>query len=653
MNWLALNLAQVAALWTAAAAVAVALYLLHQRPRHKFVSTLRFWQSLEASAQPRRRWQIREPLALLAQLLFLLLVILALANPRRGGAAGEPRYVALLVDTSVWAQTRPPGETPWMERIRQEAGRVLDRLPPGDRVLLMRAEADATPAVPFTEDREALRRALAGLQPSDTVADLPRALEAGRAALAGRRRAALVYVGPGMVDETQARRLDDFARAVDREDAARRPQLLVRLVGNGGPVTNYGITRLALRRDPAQPDRWHLLAQVRNYSPGSVAARLSLSAASRPLQEQSLLLDGVSTTNARAEFNWAEGGLLVAELSPADALAADNRAYAYLPPFRVVRIAVYTADPQAYRPVLAAHPYLRAEFVPPASKPSTTPDLAIYDGVAPPSQSQMNFPERNTIVFLSGSGSVAGRSGQAPDGQSSARASRGAPQSQGRPGQARLTGWNPQHPVTRWIRTRDISVRSVAPLAARPSDTVLASADGAPAVLAREEAGRKTLLFGFDVRQSNFPLQPAFPLLLAAAIEWMTGAVQETADPVATGEARLVPPSGASRVFSPAGAELPFARSEDELHLLALQAGVYRVAGTGGERRIAFNIPPLPAQRWKAGAAEKARLEASPLEDTGRDLWRWLVLLSLIPLWVEWRLFHRSPRNSVENRRGA
>jgi len=55
MNWLALNVAQVAALWTAAAAVAVALYLLHQRPRHKFVSTLRFWQSLEASAQPRRR----------------------------------------------------------------------------------------------------------------------------------------------------------------------------------------------------------------------------------------------------------------------------------------------------------------------------------------------------------------------------------------------------------------------------------------------------------------------------------------------------------------------------------------------------------------------------------------------------------------------
>jgi len=628
MNWLALNPAQVAALWTAAAAVAVALYLLHQRPRHKFVSTLRFWQSLEASAQPRRRWQIREPLALVAQLLFLLLVILALANPRRGGPAGEPRYVALLVDTSVWAQTQPPGETPWMERIRQETGRVLDRLPPGDRVLLMRAEADATPAVPFTEDRVALRRALAALQPSDTVADLPRALEAARAALTGRRRAALVYVGPGMVDETQARRLDDFARALEREDAARRPQLLVRLVGVGGQVTNYGITRLALRRDPAQPDRWHLLAQVRNYSPGSVAARLTLAAAGRPLQEQSLLLDGVSTPNARAEFNWAEGGLLLAELSPADALAADNRAYAYLPPFRVVRIAVYTTDPQAFRPVLAAHPYLRVEFVPPASKPSAPPDVAIYDAVAPSAQPQMNFPERNTIVFLSGSGAAG----------------------QGRPGQARLTGWNPQHPVTRWIRTRDISVRSVASLAARPSDTVLASADGAPAVLAREEAGRKSLLFGFDVRQSNFPLQPAFPLLLAAAIEWMTGAVQETADPVATGEARLVPPSGAIRVFSPAGAELPFARSEDELHLLALQAGVYRVAGTGGERRIAFNIPPLPAQHWKAGAAEKARLEATALEDTGRDLWRWLVLVSLVPLWVEWRLFHRSPHTRTDKR---
>jgi len=38
---------------------------------------------------------------------------------------------------------------------------VLDTLPSDDRVLLLPAEADAPPILPFTTDRGALRRAIA------------------------------------------------------------------------------------------------------------------------------------------------------------------------------------------------------------------------------------------------------------------------------------------------------------------------------------------------------------------------------------------------------------------------------------------------------------------------------------------------------------
>ena len=54
----------------------------------------------------------------------------------------------------------------------------------------------------------------------------------------------------------------------------------------------------------------------------------------------------------------------------------------------------------------------------------------------------------------------------------------------------RVAGWNPQHPVTRWVRTQDISVRNPAALKVQPGDTVLASAEGdppAPLILAREQ----------------------------------------------------------------------------------------------------------------------------------------------------------------------
>lgn len=613
MNWLFLTPGEFLVMWSAAAATAVLLYLLYRKPRRRVVSTLRFWQDVETSAQPRRRRLLNEPWPLLAQLLFLLLAILALANPRWGGRSAERRHVALLVDTSVWAQMQPPGQASAMDSIRAEARRFLDSLPSDDRVLLLRVEADAAPVLPFTDDRAALRRALAELRPSDTVADLPRALEAAKSALQGRKGAAIAYIGPGFVDETQARRLDELRQAPANGQANGGTKLLARLVGRDRPLVNRGITRLALRRDPAQPDRWQLLASIQNYGDQPAPAHLRLLVGDRVVQEQAVALKAGEAAIARAEFLWAEGGVLQAELTPADDLAADNRAVAYLPRFRPARVAVFSSDPQLLRPVLAANPYLRTEFVGPGGTPSTRPDVAIYDAVAP-----RGIDAPNSIVFVRGAGHK----------------------------EMRLTAWNAQHPATRWVRSRDITVRLATALQAQPADAVLAWSDRTPLMLARQEGDRKAVLLAFDPRQSNLPLQPAFPLLLAGVVEWMTGAIEEMAEPVGTGEVKW--PGIAEHFYSPAGHELPFARNGNESHLLAFQSGLYRVRSAAGEQRVAANVPPLPARRWDPGPAAARRLEAGALSVSGKQLWPWLLLLALVPLWAEWRLFYPS-RSSRTN----
>src|ERR1035437_4816984 len=102
MNWLALSPGEVAAVWAGLAAAALWLYLHHRRPQHRKVSTLRFWASGQPVSQPRRR-KLREPWALLAQVLFLLLLVLALANPR-WGAVVEGRGVVVVFDASIWSQ---------------------------------------------------------------------------------------------------------------------------------------------------------------------------------------------------------------------------------------------------------------------------------------------------------------------------------------------------------------------------------------------------------------------------------------------------------------------------------------------------------------------------------------------------------------------
>ena len=593
MNWLALSPLEVAGVWAALAAAALWLYLHHRRPQHRRVSTLRFWASVQPISQPRRR-KLREPWAFLAQILFLLLLVLALANPR-WGPAFEGRSVVILLDASIWSQAHPAGEPAWIDRERAEAMRLLDSLPGADRVLLLRAEADAPPilAVHYGPWRTAPRHP--SVQPSSVAADLPRALEMGRAALGGTRRGLLAYVGPGLVDPEQVRALDAFRMEVESPEASgAQPQFLMRLVGDWASVQNRGITRLSLRRDAAQPDRWRLLTQLKNYGNEKADVTLAFSVDGQSLGQRKVSIPPNGVANPEDEFTWDTGGMLQAEISPPDALQADDRAIVNIPTFRTVHVAVFgnNAAPSSadLLSVLSSNPYVQAQIVPAELSANVSPDVAIYQGVNLPSQ-----PAFNSIWFLSGP-VVAGSK------------------------PLRVISWNTQHPVTRWVRTHDVSVRNPAALKVQTGDAVLAYTEGdppAPLILAREQDGRRILIIGFNPHDSNFPLESAFPLLMAGSLEWMTHSVDEVADSLSTGELDL--PGPATKIVSPSGKEVPFARKGADVHLLALETGTYRIVSPGGETTAAVN-PPRAARAASAtdrGGGGGSGRRAAPTHHVG------------------------------------
>ena len=614
MNWLILSPGQVVLLSSAAAAFALWIYL-HQRPSRRRVSTLRFWADLPASAYRRRRW-LREPWAFLAQVLFLIFVVTALANPR-WGVAGESRRVVMVLDTSIWSQVQPTGEVSWIDRVRQEANQILRELPATDQVLLLRADAASAPILPFTQDRLAQAWAIAQVRTSASIADVPRALEAGRAALAGSRRGLLIYIGPGMIDDRQARQIKQFRQALDPIDGSgEHPQFLIRLVGGAAPVENRGITRLALQRDETQPDLWHVLTQVKNYGQTNATLRFQLALNGQPVSRRAVSVAPSASIDLRDEFISDQGGVLQAQISPADALQADDRFIVDVPPFNPIRVAVFTASSsfeKELHPILSANPYLRTEFSHPGIFPAEKPEVAIYDNSASlPSQ-----PAMNSIYFVRGHHKPAS-------------------------GPVRLTNWDAQHPVTRWVHTRDVSVRNPALLDVLPGDTVLASSEQQPPmplIVARERKGRKILMIGFDPLDSNLPQQPAFPLLMAGAVEWLGHPVVDHVNSLSTGELDL--PVPAVRIVGPSGRDIPFARNAAGTHLLALDPGAYRVIGASGATTFEVNTPSLlPSQKMKPTAAETSPVEPEAIQNRVKDLWPWLVVLAAIALWAEWWLFY-------------
>ena len=67
---------------------------------------------------------------------------------------------------------------------------------------------------------------------------------------------------------------------------------------------------------------------------------------------------------------------------------------------------------------------------------------------------------------------------------------------------------------------------------------------------------------------------------------------------------------------------------------------MYRVTGPGGETSVAINPPALPAKRVHLTSAEAADAEAEPLPPATWDMWRWLVVLAIVALWLEWVLYY-------------
>ena len=84
----------------------------------------------------------------------------------------------------------------------------------------------------------------------------------------------------------------------------------------------------------------------------------------------SLVLAPDELKKVQDEIDWSGGGFVQAEITPHDALEADDRAAVEIPSFQPVKVAVF-ADHTGFESnlgaLLAADPYVTAKFLGPAA----------------------------------------------------------------------------------------------------------------------------------------------------------------------------------------------------------------------------------------------------------------------------------------------
>jgi hypothetical protein len=633
-----LPLAQLATIFGVAGTLVVALYILKLRRRTVAIPFSPLWQRILRDKEATSLFsKLKRLLSLLLQLALLLLLVLALGDPRAQAVIIKGRNVVVLVDASASMQATDVAPNR-LGVAKDEVLKMIRGLGGADRMLLAEMDAVVTPLGPMTGDTGELERSLSTVVATDTRADFARALRFATDALRGLDRAEVVVVSDGHLGE-----------AADSFGAVHLGDIKLAYVKVGKGKNNVGITQFSVRRYPLDKSRYEVLLELTNTGDADADIELELTGDGLPVDLTKLRLragerlprfypnlSGASRT-LEAKISLAGGGH--------DDLPADDRAYALLPERHRAKVLVVTSGNMYLDAALLLDEYLDVTEVTPAEyvgKYATGGDGAksfdtvIFDGATP-----ATLPRTNAI-FLDprGPGSPVKVANELKQ-----------------PGFDKI---DRKHPVVRFTALDDVNIAVGHKLVPEKEDKVVGASDAGPILVAGTREGHKFVALGFDVRDSDLALRVAWPLLLLNSINWFSDDDASYLSSFRTGEVWRVPVRGDLEEASlklPGGALALVPVHEGRAVYLGRQAGFYELSakprrGDAPERiegtTTAFAANLLDVEESTITPSDTLVVDgktAGPLEGfhvgVRREIWIYLLVAAALLTALEWATYHR------------
>ena len=614
----------------------IALYFLKLRRREQVVSSTYLWRRFVRDVEANAPWQrLRRNLLLLLQLAFMLALILALSRPATPDDGVAGRLTLLILDTSASMQaTDVPGGDSRLQAARSAAQDLVVNLPDNARVTVIAAAGgEVELLVSASQNRRQVLAAIDRAAPTALNSDLGPALAMAEAIVAREPQAEIVLLSDGVIQTPPV--------------SAPLRLLTFGQVGDNQAISLISITPAA-RGEPA------LFAQLQNHSPRPIIRRLVIEADGQPINALDVALpaNGSATVGGGGNPIPLPAGTELVSVhltpDPGDSLALDDRGW----------LPIRSAEPPAVTLVTPGNFFLQTALSlvnaqsgglaltvesPPytPTNPSTTPGLHIFDGNVPES-----LPPGN-LLFIAPPESVLGLFTVA--GQTQA------------PALLPQTGGHDLLQAVDLAETQILTTTVIQPAAwAKP----LLNADlpesnvSIPLLLAGEIDGRRVVVLAFDLHQSDLPLRPSFPILVANVIAYLgPNAASLIPTQIPPGESltlslppevtqiRLTRPDGTSETVEPTQNHFILSSPrEPGPYTLTLAEAIPEKSQTV---QVAVNFnDPLES----AIAPQPDRLaESTPRPATGgmigppahREWWRPLGFAALALLLIEWLVYRR------------
>jgi hypothetical protein len=606
-----------ALLFALALPVVVAFYLLKRRRTTRLTSSTLLWRRFLAETQANAPFQrLRANWLLALQLLLLSLVVLALIRPYFQGTARHAHLRVLVLDGS--ASMQSTDETPTrFDAAKAEAGRWIDGMRGEEQMMILLAGASAEVRQSPTRDKGALHRALDACRASECSTRLAEALQTAAAFTYDKR-------GEEQVVSGEIHLFSDGA-APDLAGLANRnlPLIYHKL---GRAAHNLGIVSLDVRTSPENPADRAVFAGIANASPSAWPAEVELRFNDRLVELKPVEVPATNTTAVMFLARQEVDGVFTVRITTRDDLALDNEASLFSPLPRPAQVRLVTRGNRFLERALASAPGVLLTTSDHLDTTGADPDVVVLDDVLPavwPKAALLaiRVAETNWFDDLA--------TEQAP----------------------LIVDWNHSHPLLRYVNFDNVDIAESL-LPRLPSWAIpLVQSQQRPLIVAGERDHRRVVWMGFDPLRSTWPLRISFPIFVANAVEWLNPSAS------ATGELGLHPgqvlrhtlrePASTVEILTPGGArETVSAESgaREVLYGATGRHGVYRLRA--GTNQVTFCVNLLDAAetdttpRNELPLGKYAGTQASTLQASSRELWRWFAAAALGVLLLEWWYYH-------------
>jgi Ca-activated chloride channel family protein len=595
------------------------LYFMRPKRQERTISSTLLWRQALQDLQASRPWQrLRITPLLLLQLLAAIVIVIVLARPAifTSSPISGDTIIILQASASMQATDVQPSR---FEAAKNMISDFIDGLGPNDRLSIITMARTPQVLAADSQDKALLTSRLQSARVTNQDADLEQALSLAASLAAGRSNAQVVVVGDGHVINPDQVLIEPFP---------------VHYLSVGTNAPNVALLALSSR---VVQNSLVAFAQVANYSPQPRSVPVELYADSRLVSVQTVPL----AAGASGEVEWGPlppaTRFLHARLISQDAMTIDHEAWSIVGGSIHGHVLLVTKGNSYLKAALRLQSNIDLYMTTPAQYVNTgLYDLTVFDGFVPP------VLPSGAVFFINPP------AGSYPFGTSGP--------------QTRVSQISAGNDEINLLNNVDLSSIHTLQLShvlkpALWAQPIITSPE-TPLLIAGELNNKRIAALGFDLHDSDLPLQPAFPILINNMVNWflpppVPGDGQVTAGEPVTIQAwpgadqvTITSPDQQATTVGPPFPVEPYDRTN--------QIGIYQVTQRvhGQTLQGAFTVNLFdPSQSNLAPAKSLPILHSTPLLSDGnqvsrqlREIWPWIAAFLLLVLCAEWWLFSRGYR---------